>query len=493
MRLSLRLGGLVLAATALSGCLVGPDYKTASPPPGSAGPWVSATPANATAATAPDDWWRLYDDPRLDGYVREAFAANDNLVIAEANLAAARAILEATRAGHYPSTTLGFDAVRGRDPVTNEILEINGHKPVTIWKFDDLFDVSWELDIFGRIRRSVEAAHADAEAVAAERDGVKITVAAETARAYAQICSLGEQLDVARHNLDVVSREAEITVNRRVAGAGSEFEQVRAETLVAQVRSAIPPLEGQRRAALFQLAALLNRPPSHAPVEALACTTTPALAAPLPVGDGAGLLRRRPDIREAERRLASATARVGVATAELYPTITFTGFYGAAATQIPQLTKNAGLAWGVGPSIHWAFPNQAIPRAKVRQARAGEQAALAGFDDAVLQALKETEQSLATYGSELDHHTALVDAQTKARRTYELAHGQFLAGATTQLDLLSAEQTVVGAEAAVASSNAALAQDQIAVFKALGGGWAPQPGRQVTSDRSTPGSPAAAP
>lgn len=468
---------VVLAATALAlaGCLVGPDYRAPQPPAGAAAPFVSLAPTAERAVAAPDAWWRLYDDPRLDGYVREAFAANRDLAVAEANLAAARAVLDQARAGRYPSTELAAGAVRGRDPTTNEILHLTGREPATLWRFDDLLDVSYELDLFGRVRREIQAANADAEAVAAARDAVKITIAAETARAYAQICALGEQLAVARRNLAVVSREAEIATNRRKAGAGSEFEEVRAQTLVAQVGSAIPPLEGQRRAALFELAALLGRTPSFAPQEAASCAVPPALSQVIPVGDGTALIRRRPDLRQAERRLAGATARVGVATAELYPRITFTGFYGGAATSIPNLGTNSGLVWGVGPAMTWAFPNQTLPRARLRQARAGQQAALAGFDAAVLEALKETEQALSGYAAELEHDADLRQVQAKARRTYELAHGQFLAGATTQLDLLTAEQALVGADAAVAASDSALVQDQIAVFKALGGGWGEPP------------------
>jgi NodT family efflux transporter outer membrane factor (OMF) lipoprotein len=451
--------------------MVGPSYRAPPPPSGATAPFVSLNPAAESAISGPDEWWRLYDDAKLDNYVREAFAANQDIAVAEANLSAARAALEAAQAGQYPSTELAAGGIRGRDPTTDEILLLTERKPRTIWKFDALLDVSYELDLFGRVRREVEAAHADTGAATAARDAVKITVAAETARAYAQICTLGEQLAVARRNLEVVSHEAEITTNRRKAGAGSEFEEVRAQTLVAQVRSTIPPLEGQRRAAVFQLAALLGRTPANTPDDALSCTTAPALSNLMPVGDGTALLRRRPDVRQAERRLAGATARVGVATADLYPRITLTGFYGGAATEIPALPTNRGLAWGVGPSMQWAFPNQSLPRARLRQARAAEQGALAGFDGTVLQALKEAEQALTTYAAELAHDADLKDAQTKARRTYELAHGQFLAGATTQLDLLTAEQSFVAAEAAVAASDSALVQDQIAVFKALGGGW----------------------
>jgi NodT family efflux transporter outer membrane factor (OMF) lipoprotein len=268
-----------------------------------------------------------------------------------------------------------------------------------------------------------------------------------------------------------VSREAQITTNRYEAGAGSQFDVVRAEGLVAQVRASIPPLEGQRRAALFQLAALLGRAPSKAPAEAQGCVLPPRLSDLIPVGDGATLLKRRPDVREADRRLAGATARIGVATADLYPRIELKGLIGGVSSELNQFITNNGITWGVGPSISWTFPNQAGPRARVRQAKANAAAALAGFDAVVLQALKETEQALATYRSELDRRQALSDAQDRAQRAFDMAHGQFVAGAVSNLDLLTSEQTLVSADAAVATSDTALVQDQIAVFKALGGGW----------------------
>ncbi len=468
-----RAAAALAGALALAGCTVGPTYHAPMPPAGAEAPWTSLRPgAEAAEAAAPGDWWRLYDDPALDSYEREALAANQDIAIAEANLSASRALLEAARAGQYPSTTIASGAINGRDPTTDEILELTGRPPTSIWVFDALIDSTYELDLFGRVRRSIEASHANTEAVAAARDDLKVTIAAETARAYAAVCAYGEEVGVARNNLDVVSREADITAARHAAGAGSEFEDVRAQTLVAQVRSAIPPLEGQRRAALLQLTALLGRTPAHAPIEAEACVTVPRLSAAIPVGDGAALLRRRPDLREAERRLAASTAQVGVATASLYPRISITGFYGGAGSELSALTAERGLIWGVGPTIQWDFPNQSVPRARIHEAKAAQRAALAAFDGAVLRALKETEQALTFYGSELQHHVDLLDAQAKARRTYDIAHGQFLAGEASQLDLLTSEQSVTAADAAVAGSDAALAQDQIAIFKALGGGWA---------------------
>lgn len=464
---------LIAAACAalISGCAVGPSYHAPAPPPGALAPLTSLDPARETATAPPDDWWRLYQDPRLDQLLAEAFAANTSLAAAQANLSASRAVLEAAKTGRYPRTTATTGAVYGRDAATDEILELTGRKPQTIWLFDDVFDMSYELDLFGRVNRSIEAARADDEAAAAARDGLKVTIAAETTRAYVQICALGEQLALAHRNLDLASEEAEIVRQRHAAGAGSSFEVIRAEGQLAQARAGLPTLAGQRRAALFELAALLGRPPSKAPAEAEACVAAPRIGALIPVGDGAGLIRRRPDVRQAERRLAAATARIGVATADLYPRISLSALYGGVGSDTSDLSAERGLTWGVGPTISWNFPNQAAPRARVRQARAGADAALASFDGTVLQALKEAEQALAVYGSELDRRQALSEVQAKARQAVEVARHQYQAGGLSRQQVLAVEQVQVSADAAAAASDSALTQDQVTLFKALGGGW----------------------
>jgi outer membrane protein TolC len=199
--------------------------------------------------------------------------------------------------------------------------------------------------------------------------------------------------------------------------------------------------------------------------------TPPRLVALIPVGDGSALIKRRPDVRQAERRLASATAEIGVATADLYPTIRLVGLYGGAATELPQLNTNIGRTWGIGPTISWSFPNLAGPRARVRQAKAAQAAALASFDSVVLTALKEIEQALTLYSAALENRQSLGDARDKVDAAYGMAHDQFLAGSLSALDLLTTEQSLVAVDAAVAASDATLVQDQIAVFKALGGGW----------------------
>ena len=361
-----------ILACCLIGCHVGPNYRPPPLPAGAVAPLVSLDSTLETTDAPPDRWWQLYKDAQLDALVREALLANRDLRAADANLAAARAVVTAVHAARYPSTEAIAGGVYGRDPVTDEILEFGGHRPQSLWLFEDLFEVAYEVDLFGRVHRAIEQANASADSVAATRDGVRVFIAAKTARGYAEICALGEQLGVARHSLDIVSHQADITEQRFNAGQGSEFDVERARALVDQVGATIPQLSGLRDVALFEITALLGRTPANAPRELDSCTAPPRLDGfHSGVGDGQSLIRRRPDVRQAERRLAALTARIGVATADLYPTIRSSAFYGGTGTELSQLSTNAGLSWGVGPAISWTFPNQIRARAQIRQAKAG--------------------------------------------------------------------------------------------------------------------------
>jgi len=473
----LRALNVAFAVLCLGSCAVGPNYVQPALPVGAQQTAVSFDASVESKEGTPDAWWRLYNDPVLDGLLNEAFAANFDLKAAEANLAAARAILEGAKVARYPTTELSAASIRGRDPNTNQILGLTGREPRTQWVYDASFDMSYELDLFGRVRRTIEAARAEASAAAAARDDLKVTLAAETTRAYVAVCALGEQIAVAQRNLALVSDQARMTEGRRQAGASSEFDVTRAQALVAGVRARIPPLEGRRRAARFQLAALIGRVPSAAPTDVLNCTVPPRLASLIPVGDGAMLLRRRPDIRESERVLAAATAGIGIATADLYPRVRLLGLFGSVSDDFHNLGTSAGGFWQAGPSISWQFPNMAGTLARIRQRRAGAAGALAHFESVVLQALGETEQTLATYSAELEHHADLLELEARSRHAYELANQQFRSGAISNLDLLTAEEALVAAEEQVAVSDAAVVQDQVAVFKALGGGWATEVGR----------------
>jgi NodT family efflux transporter outer membrane factor (OMF) lipoprotein len=481
---------LALCLPIVAGCAVGPTYHAPPTPQSGQGAFVSASSETTTPAPPQDDWWRLYDDPVLDRLIRQAFAANTDIRAAEANLTSARGVLDQARAGLFPSTTFSGGASYGRSVSADDaaassqtlrqvLANTPGVNPAPLgptsahaaWSFDPSYDVAYELDLFGRVRRTIEAARGDLQAQKAALDAVRITVAAETARAYADGCAYQEEVDAALRAQKVVQDTYDLTRTQRDAGASSDFDVARAAALLEQTQAAVPTLEGQRRASLFELAALLGLTPAQVPAEAAACKTAPRIKTPLPVGDGAALLRRRPDVREAERHLAAETARIGVAEASLFPSVTLGGSIGAASNQYSNLLAHNNVSFGLGPLITWTFPNVLQARGEIIQAKGNAKAALASFDGTVLTALKEAEQALATYNGELQRHAALTRGLNDSRRAYELANTRYQAGSISYIDLLTTEQTLVQAESALAASDEALAADQIAVFKALGGGW----------------------
>jgi NodT family efflux transporter outer membrane factor (OMF) lipoprotein len=460
-------GPLILS---LCGCALGPRTFTPATPAPAAGAFVSAA-APATAADAPPPrWWRLYQDPVLDGLVDQALTQNQDLKVAAANLAYAQALLSEARAGRFPGTTLsGAAPSYGRSGTQIELGRGASDS------YSAAFSAAYQVDLFGKVRRGIQAARADAEASLAAADLARVTVAGETASAYATLCGYAEQIAVARHSVELLRRTYDLTRAERDAGALSDFDLDRQAALLDQAKAAVPPLEGQRRAALFTLAALVGKAPAEVPARAAACQAPPTLTRPLPVGDGAALIRRRPDIRQSERQLRAATARIGVALADLYPSVTLGGSIGDGVLPVSSTTTYNAFTYSVGPLISWSFPNLLTARAHVREAGAQASAALASFDGVVLNALRDTETALSTYASELDHHRALLAAQTDAAEALRLADVQFRSGAASFLDLLSAESAVVAADQAVALSDQALTFDQVAVFQQLGGGWEDAP------------------
>ncbi len=471
-----RLAPAIAFASLLGGCIVGPHYSTPPTPASGAGAFISAAGPATVSQPLPPLWWRLFDDPTLDWLVQRALTENQDLKVAAANLAFAQAQVDEARAGRYPTTDLSFGPSYGRSAT-----QLAANEPAS-FTWAGGFAVNYQFDLFGRIRRTIQAARANADALQATEDATRVTVAGETASAWASACGFGGQVAVARASLDVVQKTYDLTVSQRDAGALSNFDVARQAVLLEQARAAIPPLEGQRRAALFSLAALTGMTPKELPASIGGCEHPPTVARPLPVGDGAALLRRRPDLRQAERQLAAATFRIGVATADLYPTITLGGSVSSAAGSLAGLVDPKNIAWGIGsnsssvtPLITWAFPNTLVAQAHIKEARAQASGALASFQSIVLTALKETETALATYATEIDHHAALAAARDRADEALRLAQTQFQLGAFSFLDLLQAEATAVAADQALAASDQTLAADQAAVFQALGGGWEDAP------------------
>ena len=460
----------LVPALLLSACVVGPNYQRPATPIAAAGPFVATAPATAVTAL-PDHWWRLYDDPALDRLVSEALAHNTDIRVAAASLARARAVLSEQRGARLPTTDTSAQYTRSRVNATQSGVGV----PVVGDYFQVGFDASYEVDLFGGVTRAIEAAHGDVDAAQAQLDAARVSVAAETARAYVTACSNAAQKAVAVDTVALQGKTLDLTKTLFDAGRGTKRDVERADVLLAQTQAQIPGFEAERRAALYALAVLTGKPPEQVDPAADACVTPPKLKDVLPVGDGAALLARRPDVRAAERTLAADTARVGVATADLYPSIKLLGSIGLGAPKAGDTFKSSSFSYSLGPLISWNFPNMTIARARVREARADADAQLARFDGTVLSALQETEQALARYAGALDRDTVLVRAEQSSGEAARLSRLRFDYGADSFLLLISAERDRADARAARASADATVADAQISLFKALGGGWSDAP------------------
>ena len=456
------------AALLLAGCTTaGPNYTLPDPAvvnrPSAQGAFDSGKEKRFADVPLPDHWWQLYGDTRLDGFVAEGFAANADLRVADANLRRADAVVAEVAAGRTLSTALGGGASLSRPAGTG------GSLPGTVG-YDVGLSLAYPLDLAGRIRRAIEAAQGDAEAVAAARDNVRVTVAAEIARSYAAACTANMVLAANNRVLALQRQTLGVTQRLQRGGRGTAFDVTRAQSAVDQSAALVPSTIATRTAALYRLATLMGRAPADYPKDVASCATAPTMRKPLPIGDGAGLIARRPDIRAAERSLAAATARIGVATANLYPQVSLGGSVGLTG---PLSAFGSGDAFhvGLGPLISWSFPNRPIVRAQIAQAGAAADAALAQFDSTTLEALRQTETALSAYAREADRNAALARAQASAARAANQAGTLYRFGRTDFLALLSAQAALTTAQANLAASDALLVDRQVDVFKALGGGW----------------------
>lgn len=462
----------VALVAGLSACTtVGPDYhvpeKAVINRPGVSAGLAGAAEKPYGSGKLPAYWWRLYHDPELDRLIDQAFAANTDLRVALANIARARAVRDEAEDGRLPKVDAGFGPAYGRSSAAARGIPV----PLPdVGSYDLGARVSYELDLFGKIKRAIEAADADSEAAQAAYDLTRITVAADTARAYATACASGEQLEVARYSVDLQQRFVDLTDKRIRAGRGTALDASRARGQLDLLRAALPPLQAQQRIALYRLAVLTGDLPGGDMGAAARCNRTPRLSAPIPVGDGAALLRRRPDIRQAERALAGATARIGVATADLYPSVSLGASVGSTG-----LLEHFGAAnafrWSIGSLISWSLPATSSARSRIAQAEAGSDAALARFDASVLNALRETESALTTYARELDRNAALKASRDQNALASQQAHTLYRYGRSDFLSTLDADRVLASAESALSASNAQLAADQVNLFLALGGGW----------------------
>ena len=474
----MRFRSLTLAALPLllaaCGTVVGPNYTVPETAvvkrPDAAAPFMGAAEKPFSQQALPAQWWRLYRDSTLDTLIDQAFKANTDLRVAAANLARAQAVVmeaeQLGRPGVDLSASPGFGRASGAASGSPHALPDRA-------SYDTGVHVSYQLDLFGKIARAVEAANADSDTAQAASDLARVTVAAETTRAYAETCAAGRQIAIARQSVALQDKFVRSTAQRVKLGRGTALDNSRALGQREQLRAAVPPLEAQRRSALYRLAVLTGETPSHFSQAVASCERVPRLAASIPVGDGAALLRRRPDIRQAERVLAASTARIGVATGELYPQISL-GLSAGGTGSLSSFGEGNTLRYSLGPLISWSLPSTSTARMHIAQAEAGTAASLARFDGVVLNALRETETALTNYARELDRNAALKAARDQSALASNQAARLYRFGRTDFLTTLDAERTLASSEAAVAASEATLATDQVTLFLALGGGWEQQ-------------------
>ena len=454
----------------LSGCqLVGPDYHvpkdSAIQRPDLQGE-LAGEGANVVSAPVPTDWWKLYQDQKLNELVRQALITNTDLRVAAANLSRARAQIEQAQAAGGWSGSAKAGAQRLQE--SGEAFLLADKVPVA--NVGDVgISTSYQFDLWGTLQRGIEAAQANADATQAAADTARITLVADVVRAYTQVCAANEEHHIAKESLHLQTQSTELTQRLRDAGRGDETQVTRSETQVKSLSADLPRYEAMRQAGLFRLSMLLAKPLDQLPSGVATCSELPHIAQLLPVGDGAALLKRRPDVRQAERHLAAATAEIGVATGALYPDISIGASIGTIG-----LLENLGTApanhWGFGPLLSWTIPTNGS-RARIREAEAGTQGALAKFDGVVLNAIRETQTSLVQYTALLQRRDALADAGVSAKIAADQTHQLYQAGRESFLADLQALRTYTDVRAQLAAANTQVAMSQIDLFLALGGCW----------------------
>ena len=457
---------LMMASTlVLTACATtSPDLSDSTLDGRLGGELVSASDAGPFTQAQPDAmWWRLYDSSALDGLIADALENNNSLAQAEASLAQVRASLGEARSARLPSTELSAQGGYVEQPLSQ-----GGYDGE---QYGAGFSTSWQVDLFGRVRNAIRAARQDVVAAEAAHDAAAILVAGETARAWADYCAGTRLVSVGENNVALAEQSLDLTERLYDAGRGLRLDVVQAQSRLETSRAELPSLRASRDSAVFRLATLTGRTPAEMRAVIPACEAAPRLEGAIAIGDVSSLLARRPDVREAEARLAAASARVGVSVAQLYPSVTLGGSITSTAFDLGDVGDEDSLSISLGPLISWSFPNQSAARARMRQAEAGAQFALAGFDQTVLEALQETETALTVFAAERQRRQSLEVARDAAAEAARLARIRYQAGSESYIAVLDAERTLANAETALASSDAAAASSEVDVFMALGGRW----------------------
>lgn len=466
--------GTILASI-LAGCAVGPDYE--APRPETPEAWHSleapkagqASDARAVVADL-SAWWTSFGDPALVRLVERSLAGSLDLRVAASRVREARALRGVARGGLLPEAGVGGAYERAR-PSEEGFFPSDGEP---FHHYQAGFDASWEIDVFGGNRRRLEAAVAEVEASEEAFRDVRVSLVAEVARTYVDFRSAQSRGRIARLNLEAQRKTAQVIRARLDAGQATELDVSRAEAQVSVTASMIPLLETLERRSLHAIALLLGKAPGAGAAELSAPAPIPGAPAVIPVGLPTDLLRRRPDLRRAERELAAATARVGAATADLYPRFFLSGSLGSESVDASDFLAPASRAWSFGPSISWSLFQGGRIRANIEVRNARQERAAIRFEQALLGALRDVEDALTAHSREQVRKADLARAAGLQRRAVELAQERYLQGLADFLAVLEAQRLLYAAEDAVAQTEQSVSTHAIALFKAVGGGWKPE-------------------
>lgn len=453
----------------LTGCAVGPDYR--QPDVASVDEFVGVEGAQFRNDEVERDFWKRFNDSQLDALIEEALVANHDVRIAMARLREARALRGEARLDFAPTITESASQVDARaserqSPPASGLPRDQDY-------YETSFDAFWELDFFGRTRRNVEAASAQVQAAEANVYDAQVSVTAEVARNYFELRGAQARLQVAQRNAANQRESLRLTQTRLEAGRGTQLDVSRAQAQLSATLSSIPELEAEANRATLRLSVLVGREPQALAPQLAREQALPELPRTQSIGTPEALLRRRPDIIAAERQLASATARIGIAVADLFPRISFVGSWGFDAVSSADLGDASSETYVFGPSIRWAAFDLGRVRQQIKQREAAADVALARYEQTVLQALEETDASLTNYSKALVKQQHLEQSAESSLEAASLARVRFENGATDFLTVLDAERNALQAEDALAQSETQTATALLAMYKALGGGFRP--------------------
>jgi NodT family efflux transporter outer membrane factor (OMF) lipoprotein len=473
-----RLGLLpVAAALVLAGCTVGPDYHgapQAAPVAAQAGAFNRAPQGTVSTAPTAATWWLALNDPQLNALIDTALKNSPDLHAAEARVRQARAGLAGQQSNELPKSSASVAYLRTRSPDLASLQggsssSSSGGGPIGFYLAG--FDASWEVDIFGGTRRAIEAASAEADASQADLADAHVQLAAEVAQAYVGLRDQQQRVTIGHESADLEARILTLTEQRRSRGVASDLDVERIRSQVENTRASIIPLDAQVAESLDELAVLTGREPGALDSELAAPKALPTLPATVAVGDPARLLRQRPDIRAAERRLASQNAQIGEHEADWFPKVTLFGDLSFSASDPGHLLRKSNYTWLGVPYLQWNILDFGRTKASVDQAKAGRDEAEAKYESTVLGALKDADVALSRYGHERENAVSLREVEDSATHAAVLTEQRYRAGTTTALDWLDTERTRYSAEQNRIQSDAQLIKDYVALQKSLGLGW----------------------